>query len=526
MTAPATLRMGHAVATAHPLATDAALEVLRAGGNAADAAAAAAWMLAVVEPSGSGLGGQATLLVHAADGTRTVLDGHSHAPQGSTRRAVDRAAQRRGFRATTVPSMPATVGALGERFGRLPLAQVLAPARRAAHEGFAVTPLLRRHVQWCAGALGSTEFAARTFLVKGKAPRRGATLRQPELAATLDRLARHGVADFYTGALAREIADDMRAHEGLVGPADLASAATPAERRPLSFDFRGHEVVTVPPPGGGLQLLLGLRLAETLGLGDAANDVEWYERFALIVDAVFRERARWPFPVEKLTPSLIDWMLGAAHASEIAAETLARVPRPRVAQAEGPGDTTHLCVADSDGMVVSLTQSIQSLFGAKVANERLGFFYNNYLCTCSRRLGPSRLRSGARPQSNAAPTVVFRGPAADPGAPWFTLGAAGSRRITSSLLQVVTQVVLRGRSVAEAVDAPRVHPTLPGPYMVESRASSPELLERLARRFRGPLVPRAGHSYAMGCVQALVRAEDGAWSGVADPRREGVGHGE
>ncbi len=429
MTAPTAIRTGHAVATAHPLATEAALEMLRAGGNAADAAAAAAWTLAVVEPSGSGLGGQATLLVHTSTGSCTVLDGHSHAPRGATRRAVDRTAQRKGFRATTVPSMPATVGALGERFGRLPLARVLEPARRAAEEGFAVSPLLRRHVQWCAGALAATDFGTRTFLPGGKAPRRGTVLRQAELAATLERLARHGVADFYTGGLAREIADDMRTHEGLVGLDDLASAAHPAERAALSMNFLGHEVVTVPPPGGGLSLLLGLRLAEALSLDEAAgDDALWYERFALVVDAVFRERTRWPLPAERFEGSFLAWMLGPEHAGEIAAEALARAPRPRVARPDGPGDTTHLCVADADGMVVSLTQSVQSLFGAKVANERLGFFYNNYLCTCSRRRGPARLRSGARPQSNAAPTVVFRGPAGTARTPWFTLGATTCAR--------------------------------------------------------------------------------------------------
>lgn len=512
-------------ATAHASATAAAIETLRAGGNAADAAAAAAWTLAVCEPSGSGLGGQATVLVHAPGGACTVLDGHSHAPQAVTRRAVDRRQQRRGFRAGTVPSMPATVGALSERHGRLPLATVLAPAIRAAHDGFAVSPLLRRHIQWCAGALAEHAFTARTFLPDGRPPRRGTLLRQPELGATLERLARHGVADFYTGGLARDIAADMAAHDGLVTAADLAALALPVQREPISIDYRGHEVVTTPPPGGGLLVLQGLRLAEALGLGDAAGDAEWYERFALIVDAVFRDRARWPLAPERITPSVREWMLGDTRVREIAAEASARVPRPRVASPEGPGDTTHLCVADADGMVVSLTQSIQSLFGGKVANERLGFFYNNYLCTCPRYRHPSRLRRGARPQSNAAPTIVFRGPAGAPRTPWFALGAAGSRRITSSILQVITQRIDRDLPLEAAVDAPRVHPTLPGRYMVESRVADPALLARLAARFRGPHVPRAARSYAMGAVQAIERAGDGAWTGAADPRREGTADG-
>jgi gamma-glutamyltranspeptidase/glutathione hydrolase len=422
--------------------------------------------------------------------------------------------------------MPATVAALGQRFGRLPLATVMEPAIRAAREGFAVTPLLRRHIQWCAGALAGSEFAARTFLPAGRPPRSGTLLRQPELAATLKRIAEHGADDFYRGGLARTIARDMADHAGLVTIADLFEATLPIERTPLSIAYRGHEVVTVPPPGGGLQVLLGLRLAETMRLRETRDEAEWHELFALVVDAVFRDRARWPISPERLTPSVIEWMLGASHARELAEEALASYARPPVASPEGPGDTTHLCVADAGGMVVSLTQSIQSLFGAKVANGRLGFFYNNYLCTCPRRHHPSQLRPGARPQSNAAPTIVFRGGPGDPRVPWLALGAAGSRRITSSILQVVTQMVERGKTLTRAVDAPRVHPMLGGRYMVESRAAADPALARLATRFRGPCLPRAARSYAMGAVQAIARDTGGRWSGAPDPRREGTADGD
>ncbi|MCA9730349.1 MAG: gamma-glutamyltransferase, partial [Candidatus Eisenbacteria bacterium] len=178
---PSTAASSAMVATACPAATEAALEMLRVGGNAADAAAAAAWALAVCEPSGSGLGGQAIALVHLPDGTDLVVDGHSHGPESLTRRLVDRGQQRRGPRATTVPSMPATIGSIQARFGRLPLATTLAPAHRLADEGVVVSRLLRRHIQWCRQALASSPATASTFLPDGQVPRKGTLLRQARL---------------------------------------------------------------------------------------------------------------------------------------------------------------------------------------------------------------------------------------------------------------------------------------------------------------------------------------------------------
>lgn len=515
----------NAVATAFPAATDAAIEMLRRGGNAVDAAAAAAWALAVCEPSGSGLGGQAALLIHFPNQEDAVaLDGHSHGPEHLSRKQVSRAEQRRGPRATTIPSMPATIGAALQRYGRLSLETTLEPARRLAEEGFPVSKLLRRHISWCRGSLSSSPLTARVFLPNGKLPRVGTMLVQPELAATLRRLAAHGVDDFYRGALARDIARDMEAQGGLIAESDLQNSAMPVTRKPISIRYREHEVMSIPPPGGGLSLLLGLRLAEALDLRSLASDeVGWAELMAVLVETIFRERGRWPVDPRHTPESLLTWLLSDARVEEIAAEVRGSTRRPPVRSAEGPGDTTHLAVVDRDGMVVSLTQSVQSLFGAKVANEKLGFLYNNYLCTCPRYRHPSQLRPNAMPQSNAAPTILFDRDATGARRPWLALGAAGSRRITSSILQVITHMVDGRRSLVEAIDAPRIHTTLGGRPMVEKRLATPELGSRLATRYRPPTI-KAARSYAMGAVQAVTRV-DGGWIGAADPRREGTARG-
>lgn len=513
--------------TAHPAATEAAVEILRRGGNAVDAALAAAWTLSVCEPSGSGLGGQATMLIHQPNGTSLVLDGHSHGPKGLSRRNVSRAQQSRGHRACTLPSMPATLGAAHDRLGRLPFATTLEPSIELAEAGFPVTRLLRRHIQWCRGALAAHAGTANLFLPQGRPPKVGSILRQPALAETLRRLGRHGVDDLYRGGLAEDVVNDMERHDGLIRAEDLHDFSLPIERAAMTVSYRDYDVMSVPPPGGGLQVLLGLRLAEALSLESTADDpAAWYATLATITHAIFRERSRWPLRPEQVTPSMLEWLLSRERAREIVAE-LRAAPAPPVRSAEGPGDTTHLCIVDGDGMVVSLTQSIQSLFGAKVANEKLGFVYNNYLCTCPRYRHPSQLGPHAMPQSNAAPTIVFTRTAGDRVAvervPALVLGSAGSRRITSSILHVLTNVIDRGMSLPDAIDAPRIHVTLSGRPMVEKRIASEELEQKLHARFR-PSQVKAERSYSMGAVQAIARTGD-QWVGAADPRREGAARG-
>jgi gamma-glutamyltranspeptidase/glutathione hydrolase len=179
---------------------------------------------------------------------------------------------------------------------------------------------------------------------------------------------------------------------------------------------------------------------------------------------------------------------------------------------------------------VALTQSIQSLFGAKVANGQLGFLYNNYLCTCKRRRHPYRIGSGCIPQSNIAPTVVWRnrlhdkaGEQVDAGitGPLLVLGAAGSRRITSAILHVISGVVDRGMSLEEAVSLPRVHGLRSRKVHIERPAATEPLLRRLEKRFQ-KVVIKAPHSYSMGAVQAIRFANDRILVGMADPRRDGA----
>lgn len=507
--------LGHAsglVAAAFPDAARAGAAMLERGGNAIDAACAAAWALGVCEPAESGLGGHTTMLLRLADGRRLVIDGHSHAPREVTRERVTKRSQSMGIRATTVPSTPRTLELAQLRFGRLSPAVAIEPAIALAADGYQITRLQRRLLQWVAPRFTPRSPEAALFLDEsGRVPKRGARFRQPALAETLSRLQAHGISDFYEGELARTIAADMEARGGLLTRDDLRNYSRPVERTPQAIDFRGHEVISIPPPGGGVQVLMALRLIELIGPpGNSLAD--WYSVLTRAIRASFRERARWPDHPADMSESIAQWLVSRERARGIADRMASDHPAPQ--PDDERGNTTHLCAADSKGNVVSLTQSIQSVFGAKVAHPTLGFVYNNYLSACPRRPHPYRLGPGAIPQSNAAPTMVFD----SRGIIRLVLGSAGSRRITSSIVQVISAVVERGLGVTAALAVPRVHPLLSGKVWAEESAGA-DVLSRLRaenRRVR----PRRPNSYKMGAVQAIEWVS-GSPIGAADPRRDG-----
>lgn len=519
------------VATAYPHATQAAREILDVGGNAVDAAVAAAWALSVCEPSGSGLGGQTTLIVHRHDGGNVVIDGHSHAPARASLARISESQQASGYRACTIPSTPATLGFAQYRYGTLAPGRVLEPAIRLAEHGYPISRLQRRQIRLCLAELRISG-SHRVFFERGRMLREGQLLKQRALAATLRRLADAGCDDFYDGRLARWIARDMKAHGGLISRKDLAECALPVEREPIAVDYRNHRVLAVPPPGGGVQLLQALKVIDHLtpdGFGLSSD--AWYEAMADVVYAVFAFRDRWPIHAANFTPSVRRWLLGDDLAGELAdAIRCTSLHESLEVGDEPPGDTTHLSVADAQGNVVALTQSIQSLFGSKVVHPKLGFFYNNYLVTCPRYRHPSQLAGGCMPRSNVTPTLVMGKGSARPDStgdgprtpgPFLAIGAAGSRRIISSTLQVLSGVLDRGLSLDEAMAEPRIHALLNGNAWVEKNALTDHLHERLSRRYRKLKIKKT-LSYAMGAVQAIQCHDDGNASAAADPRRDGT----
>ncbi|UCF16883.1 MAG: gamma-glutamyltransferase, partial [Phycisphaerales bacterium] len=247
---------GGVAGTQHSLATEAAVQILEASGNAIDAAVAAAFALGVCEPAASGLGGQTMMLIHRARSRRTfALDGSSRAPNRTILKELGRQQRRRGYMATTVPSTPAVLYYALERYGTLPLHEVVGPAIQLAEQGYQVTELGAKLLRRVRKVLQQGA-AAELFLKDGrKTYRVGERFRQPALADTLRRLANAGITDFYTGRIARLIHEDMARNNGLITEEDLAQIPWPIERRPVSCQFEDFRIVTFPPPGAGRTLV-------------------------------------------------------------------------------------------------------------------------------------------------------------------------------------------------------------------------------------------------------------------------------
>jgi len=500
------------VAAQHYLATGAGVEILEAGGNAIDAAVAAALALGVCEPQASGLGGQTMVLLHHAEQRRTVaLDGSSLAPNRATPEVVRGARRLRGYRATTVPSTPAVLDYLLRHFGTFSFARVVEPAIRLASEGVPWSEL--QHALLLREIKHLRRFNARELFLgpRGRVPAVGAILRQPVLARTLKRLATKGVEDFYRGQIGRAIARDMEENEGLIRADDLARMATPIERRPISARFRGTRLLTFPPPGAGRALLQMVKILEEFAPAEVDPDSpQGALLLAMIMQQAAIDRADRPFEANLYPQIRRRKMLDPNRAAGLARGFRSRLRRG--------GETTHLSVMDRHGNVVALTQSIERVFGAMVATPSLGFLYNDYLSAydVDDIEHPYYLRPNTPPWGSVAPTIGFRGPR-----PWITIGSPGSDRIVTAILQVLLR--LGHQAPFEAVDAPRLHASLEGKVSLEASRFRDDLPPLLARH--GFTVdPRDPYSFYMGSVQMVVRTREG-YVGVADPRRDGSAAG-
>lgn len=500
------------ISTAHYRATEAGASLLAEGGNAMDAAVAAAFALGVCEPAASGLGGQTMMLVYeAASRRRVTLDGSSRAPHRATPGELSKAERRRGHRATTVPSTPAVLGYALKRYGTMGLDQVLQPAIELARQGYRITQLQHDLTRRERKKLREGRAAA-LFLRDGQQLYRvGAVFRQPQLAATLSRLAESGVEDFYQGDIARLIHQDMIANGGLIRDDDLAQIPWPVERRPLMTGFGDLRLFTLGPPGAGRVLVEMLNILSCFPTQLRNPDTpKGAALLAEIIRLANIDRQDRPFD-----PRIYHQMTEKVMLSTDYAKKAARKVRARIRTS---GETTHLSVMDRFGNIVTLTQSIEGVFGSCAASTELGFLYNNYMSAFEYRdkSHPYFMRPGAVPWASVAPTIVFR-----KRRPWLAIGSPGSERIASAIAQVLLH--LERKTPFEAVDAPRLHCSVSGRVSLEAsrmRSDIPPAMEKLGLEIDS----REPYSFYLGCVQMVLR--DGkTFIGVADPRRDGSAAG-
>ena len=501
------------IATAHSSATEVGIHILAQGGNAIDAAVAAAFALGVCEPQASGLGGQTFMLLHlAAQGRTVVLDGSSRAPNRALNELfVNKGTRLVGHRATTVPSTPAALGYALAHYGTMELGTVLEPVIRIARDGYQVTALQNRLQRRERKKLRQTN-GGRFFLHGGERPCPvGMVFQQPLLAETFERLAQVGIEDFYTGAVGAQIVRDMQENQGLLQADDLGNIPWPIEREPVTGRIGGMHVHTMPPPGAGRPLIEMLHILRRFPAHDRNPDSP---QGALLLAEVMRraqlDRRDRPFD-PNFYPQVQDQrMLGNAYARLVADQIRARI--------QTSGETTHLSVMDRHGNAVSLTQSIERVFGAKEVNPYLGFLYNNYMSAFeySDMTHPYYLRPNAVPWASVAPTIIFRSQK-----PWLVIGSPGSERIISTIAQVILR--LARQSPFDAVAAPRMHCSRDGMVSLEAACMRDDIPPYL--RQRGFTIDiREPMSFYLGCVQLVLHA-DGEFIGVADPRRDGSAGG-
>ena len=517
------------IATQSPQATEAGLAMLKSGGNAIDAAVAAALALGVAEPQASGLGGQTMMLIHH-NGRNIAVDGSSRAPSLAHPSGIYEGDRSIGYRAATVPSTPATLAYMLDRYGELTWQQVLEPAIELAEKGYAISALQSRLLEREKNNFEKVHSlsGARYFLKAGIPYEAGDLFKQPELGSLLRRLSEKGIQDFYTGETARRIDADMREHGGLLRYDDLALIPNPIEREPLSRPYRGLDVVTMPPPGSGRSLLFALLMLDLIPPEQEIQDeATRYMLFVHILRKTLLERFDRPFD-PNFFPQIADDsnMLDPVFAHEILTEILEDVDKTVIpflpSVDELSGETTHLSVIDKKGLAVSLTQSIERVYGSKAAADGLGFLYNNYLFDFDLKVPshPFYLRPNAVPWATVAPTFIFH-----ENKLWMALGSPGSERIISTLALFLKRVCDEGLSLDEAVRAPRIHCSLGGRVSLEVNRFKQSLVPFFSHKgFR--IDERENFSFFLGCIQAVLKRTDGlGFQGVADPRRDGTAGG-
>jgi len=464
------------VVSASALAARIGVDILKRGGNAADAAVATGMALAVAYPRAGNLGGGGFAVLHLADGRATTIDFRETAPAAATRDMyLDARGQvipgqsTVGYKAAGVPGTVAGLALLQKKYGsgKLSWAQLLEPARRLAEQGFPVSTAMARDLQASERLLGRFPESRRIFLRDGRDYAAGETFRQPELAQTLQRMQQGGAAEFYTGQTAKLLAADMASHGGIITLADLAAYA-PVERAALTGSYRGYDILTMgPPSSGGVALLQMFGMLEprdvaALGFHSAAQ----IHLFVEVMRRAFHDRARFLGDADYVqvpVAHLLDKAYLAGLMQDFDAQHATPGDAPAKAAPAESANTTHFSVVDAAGNAVSITYTLNNLFGGGVTVPGAGFLLNDEMDDFTSKVGVANsyglmqgesnaIAPGKRPLSSMTPTIVLKN-----GKPFLVTGSPGGPTIINTVLEVISNVIDFGMNVTRAVDSPRFH---------------------------------------------------------------------
>ncbi len=525
------------VASQEATATRIGVDILKRGGNAIDAGVAVGFALAVTLPRAGALGGGGFMMVHHAETGETVaIDYREMAPAAAHRDMyldaageVDTQLARYTHHAAGVPGAVAGLVHVLDRYGTLPLAEVLAPAIRLAERGILVTRDLSGSLESRRERLQRWPATAAIFYREdGRPYRPGERLIQVDLAWSLRQIAAHGADAFYKGAIAERIAADMAAHGGPMTLEDLAAYRV-AVRAPVRGTYRGYEIASMPPPSsGGVHLVQILNLLEDYPLASLGhNGAEALHLIAESMKLAYADRSQhlgdpdfWPVPVAGLISKAYAESLRATidpARARPAAEIAAGDPMPY----ESP-ETTHYSVMDRWGNVVSNTYTINFGYGSGIVAAGTGILLNNEMDDFSAKPGvpnaygllggdANSVAPAKRPLSSMTPTILFKD-----GKPLLATGSPGGSRIITTTLQIILNVVDHRMNIAAATAAPRVHHQwLPDELRVEA-GLSPDTIALLESKGHKVVVKNV-----MGSTQSILRADEGFY-GASDPRRQGA----
>jgi gamma-glutamyltranspeptidase / glutathione hydrolase len=515
------------------LATQAALEILKEGGTAADAAVTLGYVLAVTQPKAGNLGGGGFALYFHKESNKTyAIDFRETAPQAAHKNLfldnkgeVDQNKARFSLLSSGIPGTIAGLEHLRKEFGTQKFQHLVSPAIRYAKEGFPVSPGLAYDLKQAQDIFLNDAYLAKIFTREQQILTKNDLLIQTDLSKTLERLAKNGPNDFYTGSLAKEFVSYFHKNNGIISQQDLKNYQVKV-RQPTKGQYRDVEIFSMPPPSsGGIHLIQILNILEQWDLRKSGhNSASTIHLMAEAMKLAYADRSLYlgdpdyiKVPMKGLTSKEYGKVLSqkikltkATPASEIHPGS----PTPY----ESP-DTTHYSIADKYGNVLSLTYTINFSFGNRKMIPGLGFFLNNEMDDFSAKTGVANayglvgsqansISAGKRPLSSMTPTIVFK-----KGKPWLVSGSPGGSRIITATLQIILNTVDHQMNIAEAVMAPRIHHQwLPDILNIEA-GISPDTIK---------LLQLLGHSTSQngtsGCTETIL-IEDKLKYGFADPRR-------
>ena len=530
------------VASQHELASEIGVTIMQKGGNAVDAAIAVGLALAVLYPEAGNLGGGGFMVIRLKDGTTTTIDYREMAPLLASRNIfVDdkgeliqgEGSSTIGYRAAGVPGTTAGFEYAFKKYGsgKIKWEELVEPAVKFAKNGFILSHRLARLFKSKKSELELYEDSKKIFLNNGKLFEEGDLFKQPDLAETLKRIQKDGAKGFYQGKTARLIAEDMKRNNGLITLEDLKNYK-PKEREPIRGKYRGHEIISMPPPSsGGIVLVQILNMLEDYEI----NKMGWNsaQKFHILTEAMrraFADRAEFmgdPDFADVPTKTLIEKTYAKNRFKSLDLNKAGDSSKIGFGEPFGKEslDTTHYTVIDKDGNTVSNTYTINDLYGSAVTVKGTGILLNDEMDDFAARPGKPNMfgliqgernsvQPKKRPLSSMTPTIVLR----KDGSVWFAVGARGGPRIISAVLQTTINMIDHKMNIQEAINAPRIHHQwFPDYIFYEKYGMSPDtksILEKMGHNFYGN--PRS-----LASATAIAIDENGIRLGAIDSRSDG-----